>query len=77
MYHQTKPGKIRVIFDCSAEYLGYAFNKQLIPGLDLTNQIVGVLIRFREEQVPFMRDIETMFYEVRIPKCQQSMLRFL
>ena len=48
VYHPAKPGKIRVVFDCSAEYLGCGLNKQLIPGLDLTNQIVGMLIRFTE-----------------------------
>ena len=58
MYHPAKLGKIRVVFDCSSEYLGYALNKQLIPGPDLTNQIVGVLIRFREEQVAFIGDTE-------------------
>ena len=42
VYHPAKPGKIRVVFDCSAEYLGYALNEQLIPGPDLTNQIIGV-----------------------------------
>ena len=52
-------------------------NKQLIPVRDLTNQIVAVLIRFREEQVTFMGDIEAMFYQFRIPKCQRNMLRFL
>ena len=70
VYHPAKPGKISVTFDCSEEYLGYALNKQLIPGPDLTNQIVGVLIRFREEQVAFVGDIEAMFHQVRIPKCQ-------
>ena len=75
-YHLSKPGKIRVEFDYSVEYLGYALNKQLIPGPNLTNQIVGVLIRFREEQVAFMGDIEAMFYQVWIPKCQQGLLRF-
>ena len=74
LYHPARPKKIRVVFDCSAEYLGYALNKQLIPGPDLTNQIVGVLIRFREEQDAFMGDIEAMFYQVGIPKCQWSML---
>ena len=69
--------KIKVVFDCSVEYLGCELNKQLIPGLDFTNQMVGVLIRFRKEQVAIMGDIEVMFYEVRIPKCQRSMLRFL
>ena len=74
MYHPAKPGKIRVLFDYSVEYLGYALNNQLIPGPDLTKQTVGVLIRFREEQVAFMGGIEAMFYQVWIPKCQQSML---
>ena len=74
VYHPAKPEKIRVAFDCGLEYLGYALNKQLIPGPDLTNQIVGVLIRFREEKVAFMGDIEAMFYQVRIPKYQQSIL---
>ena len=69
MYHPAKPGKTRM-FDCSAKYLGYVLNKQLIPGPDPTNQIVGVLIRFREEQVAFMGNIEAMFYQVQIPKYQ-------
>ena len=78
VYHPAKPGKISVVFYCSAEYLGYALSKQVIPGPDLTNQIVGVLIRFREEQVPIIEDIEAMFYHVLwIPKNRKSMLRFL
>ena len=62
VHNLAKPEKIRVVFDCSLEYLRYALNKQLIPGPDLTNQIVGVLIRFREEQVAFMGDTEAMFF---------------
>ena len=27
VYHPAKPRKIRVVFDCSAEYLKYALNK--------------------------------------------------
>ena len=73
----AKVGKIRVVFDCSAEYLGYALNKQFIPGPDLIDQLVGILIRFKEEQVAIMGDIEATFHQARIPKCQRSMLRFL
>ena len=65
-----------MVFDCSAELLGYTLNKQLIPGPDLTNKIIGVLTRFREQHVAFMGDIEAVFYQVRIPECQQSMLQF-
>ena len=58
----------------SAEYLGYALNKLLIPGPGLTNQIVKVLVRFREEHVDFLGQIEVTFYQVGIPKCEQTML---
>ena len=51
VYHPSKPGKIRVVFDCSAEFEEVSLNKNLMSGPDLTNQIFGVLTRFREEPV--------------------------
>ena len=50
VYHPNKPGKIRVALGLSAENHGVSFNKELLPGPDLTNQIVGKLLRFREKQ---------------------------
>ena len=47
VYHPAKPEKIRVLFDCNVEYLGYALTKQLIAGSDLTNQIISVPTKFR------------------------------
>ena len=49
VYHSKKPGKIRVIFDLSAEFHELSINKVLLSGPDLRSQIVGVLLRFREE----------------------------
>ena len=46
VYHPSKPGKICVVFDCSAEYDGVSVNKRLLSGPDLTNQIVGILVKF-------------------------------
>ena len=46
VFHPQKPDKIRVVFDCSAEYKGEALNKYLLQGPDLTNKLVGVLARF-------------------------------
>ena len=60
-YHPNKPGKIRVVFDCSTEFKGKSINDQLMSGPDLTNRTVGVLLGFREE-VAFMAHIEAMFY---------------
>ena len=77
MYHPSKPGKIRVVFDCSAEFKEVSLNKNLMSGPDLTNQIVGVLTRFCEEPVVIMGDIESLFNQVMVPKEDRSLLRFL
>lgn len=64
LYTRTKKQKIRVVFDCSATYKGQSLNKQLLQGPDLTNRLVGVLLRFRVERVAFMCDIAKMFHQV-------------
>ena len=63
VYHPNKLAKIRVVYDCSSEFQGRGLNKELLSGPYLTNQIVGVLSRFREHDVAFMVDIESMFYQ--------------
>ena len=77
VYHPNKPSKIRVVFDCSSSYGGVSLNSCLLQGPDLTNSLVGVLTRFREESVAFIGDIESMFYQVKVPPEQRSFLRFL
>ena len=77
VYHPRKPEKIRVVFDCSSEYKGTSLNRELLQGPDLTNLLVAVLMRFRINQVAFLADIESMFYQVQVPKAQRSYLRFL
>ena len=77
VYHPHKPDKVRVVFDCSCRYKGMSLNDHLLKGPDLTNQLVGVLLRFREEHNAFMADIESMFYQVRIPDSDADSLRFL
>ena len=75
--HPAKPGKVRVIFECSAEFCGTSLKKQLIAGPDLANRLVGVSTRFRVEHIAYMADIEAMFHQVRVPENQRSLLRFL
>ena len=60
VYQPQKPGKIRVVFDCSAQYANMSINTKLVSGTDLANQIVGVLLRFRKEHVAFMADIKSV-----------------
>ena len=52
-------------------------NRELLSGSNLTNQIAGVLLQFREEQVAVMGDIEAMFDQVKVPDDKCSCLRFL
>ena len=77
VYHPMKPGKIRVVFDCSATSSGMSLNKELMQGPDLTSKLIGVLNRFRLEDVGIMADIEAMFYQVQIPEEHRTFLRFL
>ncbi|PIK59809.1 hypothetical protein BSL78_03264 [Apostichopus japonicus] len=77
IYHPKKPGKIRVVFDCSATFKGVSLNDYLLTGPNLTNTLVGVLCRFRQESVAFMGDIEAMFYQFKVNKEQRDLLRFL
>ena len=57
VYNENKPNKIRVVFDCSTEYQGRSLNNELMSGPYLTNQIIGVLIRFRQEPIAIMANI--------------------
>ena len=77
MYHPHNQGKIRVVFDCSAKFLGLSLNSMLYKGPDLTNSLVGMLTRFCEDRVAVMADIEAMFYQVRVPDRNSSFLHFL
>ena len=77
VYPPWKPGKIRVVFHCSAEFQGRSINRELLSGPDLTNQIIGILSRFRQERIAVMADIEAMYYQVLVPDDQQTFLKFL
>ena len=77
VYHPKKPNKIRVVFDCSAQYEGESLNKHLLQGPDLTNNLTGVLCRFRREPVALMCDIEAMFHQVKVTEEYRDFLCFL
>ena len=46
-------------------------------GLDLTNQLIGVLTRFRQEEVAVIADIEKMHVQILVADEHRSLLRFL
>lgn len=77
VYHPHKPGKIRVVFDCSARFQETSLNDHLLTGPDLTNTLVGVLCRFRKGPIAIMCDVERMFHQFHVAKEHQDYLRFL
>ena len=48
----------------------------LLQGPNLTNNLLGVLLRFRTENIGIMGDIKSMFHQVRVPKEDRDYLRF-
>ena len=76
VYHKDK-NKLRVVFDCSARYQGICLNDYLYQGPDLTNTLIGVLLRFRQGPIAIQGDIESMFYQIQVPAKDRDLLRFL
>lgn len=77
VYHPQKPGKICVVFDCSARFQDTALNDHLLTRPELTNTLVGVLCRFRKGPVAIMCDGERMFHQFHVRPEYQDYLRFL
>ena len=72
-----KPQKLRVVFDGSPTLHGQSLNNNLLHGPDLTNSLIGVLCRFRKEDIALMCDIEAMFHQFRVSPHHRDFLRFL
>ena len=72
-----KKNKLRVVFNCSQEISGESLNKYLLQGPLLTNNLTGVLLRFRQEPIAVTCDIEAMFHQVRVNPEHRDLLRFL
>ena len=77
VYHPRKPTKIRVVFDCSFTHDNVSLNKCLLKGPDLTNNLVGILCRFRNHAIGFTCDIEAMYHQVFVNEEDRNLLRFL
>ena len=65
------------MFDCAARFGNTSLNENVLQGPDLTNNLVGVLLRFRQEPVALMADIESMFHQVKVSEEDTDVLHFL
>jgi hypothetical protein len=77
VFNPNKPRKVRVVFDAAAKFQDTSLNEHLLQGPDLTNDLVGVLIRFRQDRIAYAADIEAMFHQTRVISKDTDALRFL
>lgn len=76
VFHPQKPGRVRCVFDSSAKQNNISLNDVLITGPDLTNSLLGILLRFRKEAIAITADIEHMFYCFYVHEDYRNFLRF-
>lgn len=77
VYNPKKPDQIGGLFDSSATYSGISLNNVLLQGPDLTNSLLGILLRFRKEMVAIVGDIQHMFHCFKVTEEHLRYLRFL
>ena len=74
---ESKSTPVRIVFNSSANYMGHVLNEYWAKGPDLLNNLLGVLIRFRENKVAFIGDIKKMYHTVKTSELDQHTHRFL
>ena len=74
---EKKSTPVRIVFNSSASYQGHKLNDYWLKGPDLLNNLFGVVLRFRENEVAISGDISKMYHRVLIPKEDQDVHRFL
>ena len=72
----NKPGKVRRVLNGAAKFHGASL-KSLLTGPDLLQNLIYVLLRFRQHPFAVSADIEGMFLQVEVLPCDQPSLRFL
>ena len=73
----NKPDRVRVVFDASAKINKTYLNGNLLPGIDLLNNLVSVITKFRNGKYGIIGDTEKMFHQVLVDPKDVDSLRFL
>lgn len=68
---------VRIVFDAAASYQGVSLNNMLAKEPDVINNLVGILLRFREEEIGMVSDIKKMYNTVKLAEEDMHTHRFL
>ena len=74
---ESRSTPCRIVFNNSANFRGHVLNEYYAKAPDMLNNLLGVLLRFREETVAIIGDIAKMFHSIDIPILDQMTHRFL
>ena len=77
MNPKSKSTQCRLVFHTSQDFKGHQLNEYWAKGPDLINNLLGIVIRFRERTVVLMGDIKKMYHSVKICQLDQHTHRFL
>lgn len=56
--------------------MGHVLNEYRTKGPDLLNSLLGILVRFRENEVAFIGDIKKMYHTIKTTVLDQHTYRF-
>lgn len=68
---ESKTTPYRAVFNSSANFHGHVLNEYYAKGPDMLNNLLGMILRFREEPVAIIGDIEKKFHSISIPLLDQ------
>ena len=75
---EERSTSLRVVFDASSHETGkQSLNDCLLTGPNLTPDMLGILVKFRQHNVAVMSDITKAFLQISIDERDRDALRFL
>ena len=77
VWHPRKPEEPRVVFDCASKADGVSLNDQLLRGPENTSTLIGVILRFRVDNVAVTADVKRMFHQVHVISEHRGALCYL
>ena len=67
----------RIVFNSSAKFGKHVLNDYWGKGPDIMNNPLGIMLRFREEEVAIVGDLKKMYHSVFMSEIDQHVHRFL
>ena len=64
MKPESKSTPCRIVWDSKSQFMGLSLNECLAKGPSLLNKLLGVVLRFRQERIAFIGDINKMYHSI-------------